>query len=64
MPPTKLLISGISLATELITAGQILPGPHMPHLSDKVADYGDQCPRFMCNDPETETQSFSRYLSD
>ena len=32
--------------------------------SDKLEDYKDECPRFICNDKETEKQSFSRYLSD
>ena len=27
-------------------------------------DYKDRCPRFMCNDIESEKESFSRYLSE
>lgn len=64
MPLTKIIIPITLLAVNLPAGQSIVPSAHTPHLSDKVSDYRDYCPRFICNDPETEAQSFSRYLSD
>ena len=33
-------------------------------MTDKPELYKDECPRFKCNDVETEKLSYSRYLND
>ena len=48
----------------LIGANAFLQNERSLHMTDKPELYKDQCPRFMCNDIETEKESYSRYLNE